>query len=45
MGYSDKKDKLLGMRRRQDDISGLFLIICVDVHMGLDPLPRPHASI
>jgi len=31
------------MRRRQDDISGL-LIFCVDVHMGLDPLPRPHAS-
>ena len=32
------------MRRWQDDVSGL-LIFCVDVHMGLDPLPRPHASI
>ena len=27
------------MRRRQDDISGLILISCVDVHVGLDPPP------
>src|SRR6218665_2565859 len=27
------------MRRRQYDVSGLILIFCVDVHMGLDPPP------
>jgi len=27
------------MTRRQDDISELILIFCVDVHMGLDPSP------
>jgi len=27
------------MRRRQDGVTGLILILCVDVHMGLTPFP------
>src|SRR6218665_1024395 len=38
-----KRRQLLCMRRRQDDVTSrqwtLILIFCVDVHMGLDPLP------
>src|SRR6218665_615911 len=29
------------MRRRQDDVSGLIFIFCVDVHMRLTPSPSP----
>ena len=36
-----KRRQILCMRRRQYDVSGLVLIFCVDVHMGLDPLYPP----